>query len=138
MEWKATSVNGSSLELRLNCTGTPTTATATTITSSAIVGLRILARADQSEYTTVGFNYTSRRLFVDHTHSGSLASTIVQTAPLAPLAVGTKTNTATAGASTSDTVDSVELYVLVDRALVESFVNGRAALSSWVTEVMAR
>ena len=110
----ATTVMGSSLELHLNCSGAASTGT---------VGLQILAHADKSKYTTVGYDYSAKQLFVDHSNSGAKASTIKQVAPLA-------------GGVESDG-NAVELVLLVDRGLVESFLNRRAVISSFVSEVMA-
>ena len=118
-----TSVAGSRLELVLNCSGTPIAS------SGNVVALRILANPDQSgswqQYTEVGYNYSSERLFVDHTHTGAKASTkppIVQTAPLR-------------GGAASDG-GAVEIYILVDNGLVESFANRRAVISSFASELM--
>ena len=110
----ATTVTGSSLELHLNCAGAASTGT---------VGLQILAHRDQSKYTTVGYDYGAKQLFVDHSNSGAMASTIKQVAPLA-------------GGAESDG-NAVELVLLVDRGLVESFLNRRAVISSFVSEIMA-
>jgi sucrose-6-phosphate hydrolase SacC (GH32 family) len=110
----ATTVKGSSLELHLNCSGAANTGT---------VGLQILAHADKSKYTTVGYDYGAKQLFVDHSNSGAQASTIKQVAPLA-------------GGVQSDG-NAVEIVVLVDRGLVESFLNRRAVISSFVSELMA-
>ena len=111
----ATTVKGSSLELHLNCSGA--------LRASGSVGLQILAHADKSKFTTVGYDYATERLFVDHSNSGALKSAIKQTAPLA-------------GGAASDG-NSIELVVLVDRGLVESFLNRRAVISSFVSEIMA-
>lgn len=105
---------GSSLELHLNCSGAASVGT---------VGLHILAHSDKSKYTTVGYDYAAKQLFVDHTNSGAMASTIKQVAPLA-------------GGAESDNHE-VELVLLVDRGLVESFLNRRAVISSFVSEIMS-
>ena len=110
----ATTAKGSSLELHLNCSGAATTGT---------VGLQILAHTDKSKYTTVGYDYAAKQLFVDHSNSGAMASTIKQVAPLA-------------GGAESDG-NAVELVLLVDHGLVESFLNRRAVISSFVSEIMA-
>ncbi len=110
----ATTVKGSSLELHLNCSGTA---------SAGTVGLQILAHSDKRKYTTVGYDYAAKYLFVDHSNSGTMTSTIKQVAPLA------------GGVESDDSV--VELVVLVDRGLVESFLNRRAVISSFISEIMA-
>ena len=110
----ATTSKGSSLELHLNCSGAA---------SAGTVGLQVLAHADKSKYTTVGYDYGAKQLFVDHSNSGAKASTIKQVAPLA-------------GGVESDG-NTVELVVLVDRGLLESFLNRRAVISSFVSELMA-
>ena len=110
----ATTVKGSSLELHLNCSGAASVGT---------VGLQILAHGDKSKFTTVGYDYSSKQLFVDHSNSGAMASSIKQVAPLA-------------GGVESDG-NAVELVLLVDRGLVESFLNRRAVISSFVSELMA-
>ena len=67
----ATTVKGSSLELHLNCSGAA---------SAGTVGLQILAHADKSKFTTVGYDYGAKQLFVDHSNSGAKASSIKQVA----------------------------------------------------------
>ena len=62
---------------------------------------KILAHADKSKYTTVGYDYAAKHLFVDHGNSGARASTIKQVAPLA-------------GGAESDG-HAIELVLLVDR-----------------------
>ena len=109
----ATTAKGSSLELHLNCSGAA---------SAGTVGLQILAHADKSKYTTIGYDYAAKQLFVDHSNSGAMASTIKQVAVLA-------------GGAESDG-NAVELVLLVDRGLVESFLNRRAVISSYVSEIM--
>jgi sucrose-6-phosphate hydrolase SacC (GH32 family) len=105
---------GASLQLQLDCTGVPTGA-------APIVGLQILATPGGNFSTHVGYDFATGRLFIDHTRaSARRPSGIVQTAPLA-----------------DGPGPRVLLDVLVDHAMVEAFVNRRAALSSFVTEVMA-
>ena len=86
-----------------------------------VVGVDILAAADGSAGTAVGYDFASQRLVVNHTRSSKQSpSTIVQTAEL------------TGGLGD----DPLELIVLVDNALVESFLNRRAVISSWISEIM--
>lgn len=124
----STGVVGTLVEVNLTCTGMPTNG------PHGRVGVEILAAADGSSSTFVGYDYETKRLVVDHTRSSSASSSanqkgkaasppIVQTAPLA-------------GGVESDG-GAVEVYVLVDGALVESFLNRRAVISSWVSEVMS-
>jgi len=113
--------NGSRLEIQMNCTGWPTD---NEQKEPAIVGVQVLAHADLGAWTLVGFDYQTKQLFVDHRKSSLVrASEVVQhTAPLE--------------ASSSDDDERVRLHVLVDNALVESFVNQRLALSAFVSEIM--
>eukprot|EP01043_Picozoa_sp_COSAG02_P016642 COSAG02_NODE_737_length_17855_cov_18.729049_2_plen_165_part_00 len=124
---------GSLLELQLNCSGRPVQGS-----STDIIGMHVLGTSDRESYTVVGYNYTSSRLFVDHRRSSRhVNSTVVQTAPLH---IGTSLNEDQERykealkplASTSSANFLVELVSLVDYALLESFVNRRAVLSSWV------
>lgn len=122
--------HGSLLELQLNCSGRPVQGS-----STDIIGLHVLGTADRVSYTVVGYNYTSDRMFVDHRRSSRrVNSTVVQTAPL---------DIRTSPNKEQDDKDarlvsmaaanfSIELVSLVDYALLESFVNSRIALSSWV------
>jgi hypothetical protein len=80
-------------------------------------------------FTTVGYNYSSGRLFVDQSKTccadvsqarGTAKPQLLQTAPL---------HNSTAG-------EGIQLYVLLDHALIEAFANRRAALSSWVGQIM--
>ena len=72
--------------------------------------MQVLAHANKSKFTTVGYDYAAKQLFVDHSNSGARASAIKQVAPLA-------------GGVESDG-NAVELVVLVDRGgLLESFLN---------------
>lgn len=115
---------GSLLELQLNCSGRPVKG------ARDSVGMHVLATADHTSFTVVGFNFTNNRLFVDHRSSSPGAnSTVVQTAPL-------DIKSAIAGTSATDAPTTIELVCLVDNALVESFANGEVAISSWVAEVM--
>jgi sucrose-6-phosphate hydrolase SacC (GH32 family) len=127
---------GPLLELQLNCTGTPSANHSATDISihekgaAAVVGLEVLSSSDRRFFTTIGFNYSSGRLFVDHTNSGrNFTSGIVQTAPL-PGGHGEAAAAAAGGGG-------VQLYILVDHALIESFLNRRAVITSWISELMS-
>ena len=131
----ATGVMGTLVEINLTCVGIPANG------PHGRVGVEILATTNGSSSTFVGYDYDTKRLVVDHTHSSSSDNSnsinsnnayqmgkaasppIVQTAPLA-------------GGVESDG-GAIEVYVLVDGALVESFLNRRAVISSWVSEVMS-
>ena len=113
---------GSLLDLRLNCTGRPTS-------TDGAVGVRVLIGEGGSTYTTVGFNYSSAELFIDHRKSSKQCpdrvtcgpEAIVQTAPLQ-------------GGHDAD--EGVQLTVMLDNGLVEAYINDRSVMSVWVTEVM--
>ena len=113
---------GARQQLQMNCSWSASDAVDFTL-SNEVVGFQMLSTTDRTAYTTVGFNMTSRRLFVDHRKSSQAhPSTIIQTT--APDVVIQK-------GETTLTVD-----VLVDGALVEIFGNHRAVISSFVTELM--
>jgi len=120
---------GSRLQLQMNCTwasrggGGGSGSPAAAVGEGEVVGFRVLASSDRSGYTTVGYNFTSGRMFVDHTHSSPAhSSAIVQTtAPQLVVVQGDST---------------LVLDVLVDGALIELFGNRRAVISSFITEVM--
>ena len=116
-----TNASGSMLELQLNCTGAPTSPGA----HGDVVGIQLLASDDLTQYTTVGFNYTSQRLFVSQKRSSAAGllggrGGLMQTAPLRG-GLGP---------------DGLQLFVLLDYALIEAFANRRAVLSSWVGQIM--
>merc|ERR1712083_302752 len=81
-------------------------------------------------WTTIGFNYSSSQLFIDHRHSSIQCqdhvtcgpNAVVQTAPLVGGLDGPE--------------NGVELFVLVDNGLVEAYLNRRVVMSVWVTELM--
>ena len=123
----ATAANGSMLELQLNCSGAPTAASGGG--GGGVVGVNVLANDGMGSFTTVGYNYSSGRLFVDQSKTccadvsqarGTAKPQLLQTAPL---------HNSTAG-------EGIQLYVLLDHALIEAFANRRAALSSWVGQIM--
>jgi hypothetical protein len=112
--------------VQLNCSGTPTA-------DGGVVGVNVLANDGMGSFTTVGDNYSSGRLFVDQskaccadaTSSGSQVEgaakpKLLQTAPL---------HNSTEG-------EGIQLYMLLDYALIEAFANRRAVLSSWVGQIM--
>lgn len=110
---------GARLQLQLNCTGSFETSGG----DSDVVGFEVLATSDRMAFTRVGYNLTSRRMFVDHRSSSrTVTSEIVQTTA--------------AGLVVQPKETSLVLDVLVDGALLEVFGNRRAVISSFVTELM--
>jgi sucrose-6-phosphate hydrolase SacC (GH32 family) len=117
------SATGSLLDLRMTCEGRPSG-------TSDIVAMNVLVGPGGTEFTTVGFNYSSSQLFIDHRHSSTQCpdrvtcgpDAIVQTAPLQGGGL--------------DVGEPVQLTVMLDGGLVESYLNNRSVMSVWVVEVM--
>jgi sucrose-6-phosphate hydrolase SacC (GH32 family) len=108
---------GVQLDLEMNCSGTPTRGG----DEHPIVGMAVLD-AKQGGGVVVGYNYTSQSLIVQGGGNN-------QGAPLADLTHG--------GGGEGGAVDdaAVSLRVLIDGALLESFLNHHVAISSLVTNV---
>ena len=154
-----TAVKGSSLELHLNCSGSA---------SSGVAGLRILGTADGKSFTTIGYDYGTKRLVVDHSMSAQNKAPPPPPPPMPPCSVPRKPCPGHAGCSWCPALNNkhqcseycpaaaggkilqtaplagglesddgaLELILLVDRGLVESFLNRRAVISSFVSEIM--
>lgn len=106
---------GSSVELRMNCSGRA---------STGQVGFDLLSEADHTKFVKVVYDYAAVELQVDHTNGGGADKAITQTAPLR-------------GGLDSKGGEGVELVVLLDGALIEVFLNRRAVISSFSTHVFA-
>eukprot|EP01046_Picozoa_sp_COSAG06_P051939 COSAG06_NODE_8598_length_2119_cov_12.493237_1_plen_309_part_00 len=114
---------GSLLDLRMTCEGRPTGA-------SEAVAMNVLVGPGGTTFTTIGYNYSSSQLFIDHRQSSTQCpdrvtcgpDAIVQTAPLQGGGL--------------DAGEPVELTVLLDGGLVEAYLNNRTVMSVWVVEVM--
>jgi sucrose-6-phosphate hydrolase SacC (GH32 family) len=119
----AAAAKGSLLDLRMSCKGRPTGA-------SDAVAMNVLVGPGGTTFTTIGYNYSSSQLFIDHRQSSSQCpdrvtcgpDAIVQTAPLQGGGL--------------DAGEPVELTVLLDGGLVEAYLNNRTVMSVWVVEVM--
>ena len=119
----AAAAKGSLLDLRMSCKGRPTGA-------SNAVAMNVLVGPGGTTFTTIGYNYSSSQLFIDHRQSSSQCpdrvtcgpDAIVQTAPLQGGGL--------------DAGEPVELTVLLDGGLVEAYLNNRTVMSVWVVEVM--
>ena len=115
---------GALLDLRMACEGRPSGGGGGTVAMDVLVG------PGGSTFTTIGYNYSSSELFIDHRHSSTQCpdrvacgpDAVVQTAPLQGGGLG-------AG-------EPVELTVLLDGGLVEAYLNNRTVMSVWVVEVM--
>jgi hypothetical protein len=194
----ATAANGSMLELQLNCSGAPTAASGGG--GGGVVGVNVLANDGMGSFTTVGYNYSSGRLFVDQSKTccadvsqarGTAKPQLLQTAPLHNSTAGegiqlyllrsilvkrlkfrlsgsarksqkrfrdtptfkiqavlariqpfqrsnerSERGDHPVRLSGSHTNIDRSRYVLLDHALIEAFANRRAALSSWVGQIM--
>ena len=137
---------GTRLDLELNCTGVPTgtavrDGSSSTLDDDPIVGLTVLAAAAAMEGESggggdpgviVAYNYTSQSLIV---RGGGNS----QIAPLADLTHGGSSSSSSSRSSVSVSsgggATEISLRVLVDGALLESFLNSRVAISSLVTNV---
>ena len=114
---------GSLLDLRMTCEGQPSGASDT-------VAMNVLVGPGGATFTTIGYNYSSSQLFIDHRHSSTQCpdrvtcgpDAIVQTAPLQGGGL--------------DVGEPVELTVMLDGGLVEAYLNNRTVMSVWVVEVM--
>merc|ERR1711957_310224 len=93
----ANGINGSSMELRMNCSGSP---------SSGIAGFDLLSAMNHSRYVRVAYDYAKAALVVVHTMGSGPDSKIIQNAPLKLDADG-----------------KLEVIVLLDGALIEAFAN---------------
>ena len=105
----ASGIAGSSVELRMNCTGA---------SASGLVGFHVLSSASHTSYVQVVYDFDKESLLVDHTKGGGPDSKITQAAPLS-----------------LDPSGELELVVLLDGALIEAFANRRAVVSSFATHV---
>lgn len=105
----ASGIAGSSMELRMNCSGSP---------SSGLAGFDLLSAKNHTHFARVAYDFARGLLIVDHTQGGGPDSKIVQSAPLKLDADG-----------------KLDLVVLLDGALVEAFANRRAVISSFATHV---
>eukprot|EP01048_Picozoa_sp_COSAG05_P020848 COSAG05_NODE_3669_length_1918_cov_1.487631_1_plen_238_part_10 len=119
----AATATGSLLDLRMTCEGRPSGA-------REIVAMNVLVGPGGTTFTTIGYNYSSSQLFIDHRHSSTQCpdrvtcgpDAIVQTAPLQGGGL--------------DIGEPVELTVMLDGGLVEAYLNNRTVMSVWVVEVM--
>jgi hypothetical protein len=92
--------------------------------------MNVLVGPGGTTFTTIGYNYSSSQLFIDHRQSSTQCpdrvtcgpDAIVQTAPLQGGGL--------------DAGEPVELTVLLDGGLVEAYLNNRTVMSVWVVEVM--
>ena len=123
----ATAANGSMLELQLNCTGTPAA-------GGGVVGVNVLANDGMGSFTTVGYNYSSGRLFVDQSKTCCAGNDSGDRSEAAAAAKPGLLQTAPLLNSTAG--EGIQLYVLLDYALIEAFANRRAVISSWVGQIM--
>jgi len=92
--------SGSQVEIRLNCTTTATTGK---------VGVRTLATADGTSYTEIGFDFSQKAFYADHSKCCGKPNAIVQRAPLTTGMLGS----------------AIELAVFVDGGVIEAFLGGR-------------
>ena len=96
---------GGQLQLNLVCSNL-------TATIEGKVGVDVLVDSTLSEYVRIGFDFGAGHLFVDQSHLGSGA--LQTTTPL----------------PTSRALTVLNLTVLVDGALIESFLNDRLIIST--------
>lgn len=68
-------INGSNAEIQMNCTGVPTA-------PGGVVAVDVLSASDNSVYVRIGYDYTQKQLFVDHSGGHGPDAHIKQTAPL--------------------------------------------------------
>ena len=108
---------GSQVEVRVRCSGL---SGAVASGATGKVGVRTLATADGRAFTEVGYDVGEHQLYVDHSRCCASANAVIQRAPLRA------TDMPGGG-------ELLELVVIVDGGMLETFASQRVAITSLVS-----